>query len=93
MHDITHCCGQDCPLNQTCLRCTAIVVGRQDFFTRLYYNFETAHCDYYWDERPSEDKIRQRAYQLWEQNGCEMDKAEQHWFQARNELIENLRNS
>lgn len=91
--DITRCCGQDCPLQETCLRCTAEIVGRQDFFTHLPYDFVTAHCDYYWDDRPTEEKISQQAYQLWEQSGYQQGNAVAHWLQARKQLIDNLRNS
>jgi hypothetical protein len=90
--DITHCCGQDCPLQETCLRCTASVYGRQDFFTHLPYDFANAHCDYYLDDRPTEDAICQLAYQLWEKSGYQQNNAVRHWLDARLQLIERLRN-
>lgn len=92
-YDITLCYGQDCPLQDTCLRCTAVIVGRQDFFTRLPYDFVTDQCGYYWDDRPSEEKIRPLAYQLWQNRGCQESNASTHWLEARQQLIDKLRNS
>lgn len=92
-NDITHCCGQDCPLQDTCLRCTGVVFGRQDFFTHLLYDVVANHCDYYWDDRPTEEKISQLAYQFWVNSGYQQGKALAHWLQARTQLIDNLRNS
>ena len=92
-YDITRCCGQDCPLQNTCLRCTAVIVGRQDFFTHLPYNFATSQCEYYWDDQPREEKTRQLAYQLWEKSGFQKGNALIHWLEARQQLIDILRNS
>lgn len=92
-YDTLLCCGQGCPLNETCLRCTATIVGHQDFFGSSPYNFNTCHCDYYWDDRPSEEKVRQLAYQLWETNGYQLGNDLQHWFQTRQQLIDRLRNA
>ena len=33
-----------------------------------------------------EQKIRERAYQIWEQEGCVDGRAEQHWQMAKLEL-------
>ena len=92
-NDITLCCGQGCPLKETCLRCTGEVVGRQDFFTRLPYGLVSLNCKYYLDDRPTEEKIRQLAYQLWEKSGCQEGDALTYWLAARKQLIYNLRNS
>ena len=92
-YDITRCCGQDCPLQETCLRYTASVYGRQDFFTHLPYDFVGSHCNYYWDDRPTEEAIRQLAYQLWEKNACQQNNEVSYWLEARRQLIEQLRNS
>jgi hypothetical protein len=92
-YDITRCCGQDCSLQETCLRCTAFVYGRQDFFTHLPYNFASSDCDYYLDDRPTEEAIRQRAYQLWEKNACQQNNDVANWLDAQKQLIDNLRNS
>ncbi len=37
-------------------------------------------------EADREDKIRARAYQLWEEEGRPEGRAEQHWFTARESL-------
>jgi hypothetical protein len=34
-----------------------------------------------------EQKIRERAYQLWIENGCEHGKAEMHWLAAQREVL------
>lgn len=91
MSDITHCYGQDCPLQNTCLRYTQQVFGRYDAFTRLPYDFATKHCDYYWDETPTDERIKQRAYQLWQAQGCPENSDKMFWFAAREQLIEQLR--
>jgi hypothetical protein len=92
-HDITHCCGQGCPLKETCLRYTGEVVGKQDFFTRLPYGLISLNCKYYLDDRPSEEKIRQLAYQLWETSDRQEDNSLTYWLAARKQLLDNLRNS
>jgi hypothetical protein len=38
------------------------------------------------DERALEERIRQRAYRLWHQEGCPQGRADVHWDQAA-ELI------
>jgi hypothetical protein len=92
-YDITHCWGGNCPLQDTCLRCTAVIGGRQDFFGSSPFNKITGDCEHYWDDRPSEEKISQLAYQLWQQSGCQHGNAVTHWLVARKQLIENVRNS
>lgn len=92
-YDITHCGGQDCPLQDTCLRYTGLIAARQDFFGSPPYNFATGHCEHYWDDRPSEEKISQLAYQLWQQSGCEHGNTLSYWLQAREQLIYTIRNS
>ena len=34
-----------------------------------------------------EQNIRERAYQLWVEDGCEHGKAEMHWLDAQRELL------
>jgi hypothetical protein len=92
-YDVTHCVGQDCPLKETCLRYTAAIVGRQDFFTSAPYNFLTHSCELFWDDRPTELAIRQLAYALWQNSGDHQNNALADWSQARQQLIDNLRNS
>lgn len=89
--DITRCCGQGCPLNESCLRCTSLVTGRQDFFGACPYDFAASSCEYYWSDRPSEEKIRPLAYQLWEKSGCESGNSLAHWLNAQQQLIDQSR--
>jgi len=35
---------------------------------------------------PSEDAVRQRAYELWEEDGCPTGKPDEFWHRARAEL-------
>ena len=35
---------------------------------------------------PQSDEIAQRAYQIWQENGCQEGCEEQHWHQAEREL-------
>jgi hypothetical protein len=35
-----------------------------------------------------EDKIRERAYQLWQQEGCQAGRHEDHWRRAMQELTD-----
>ncbi|OSI19550.1 hypothetical protein BSZ22_11150 [Bradyrhizobium canariense] len=34
-----------------------------------------------------EQNIRERAYQLWMENGCEHGKADMHWLDAQREVL------
>jgi hypothetical protein len=34
-----------------------------------------------------EQNIRERAYQLWVESGCEHGKAEMHWLDAQREVL------
>ena len=91
--DITLCSGQNCSLKENCLRYTAVYYGRADFFGHSPYNTTSKTCDSYWDERPADEEIRPLAYQLWEKSGGESDNVLTYWLQAREQLIEQLRNS
>ncbi|MBP7281589.1 MAG: DUF2934 domain-containing protein [Leptospiraceae bacterium] len=92
-YDITFCGGGNCPLKENCLRFTGIAFGRQDFFGNIPYDFVNSNCDYFWDDRPSEDKIRLLAYQLWQKEGQQQEKDLEYWLEAQSQLIINLRNS
>ncbi len=92
-YDITLCDGQHCPLKETCLRYTATIHARQDFFGKPPYEERKQHCQHYWDDRPSEAKIRERAYQLWEEKGGEQGNDVDYWLAAREQLLYQVRNS
>ncbi|MBD2245031.1 DUF2934 domain-containing protein [Nostoc sp. FACHB-888] len=38
--------------------------------------------------RPDENKIRLKAYEIWQQTGYSDGKSIEHWLQAEKELIE-----
>jgi hypothetical protein len=40
---------------------------------------------------PTEQEIAQRAHRLWELRGCPAGTAQQDWFEAEQELLENAR--
>jgi Protein of unknown function (DUF2934) len=39
------------------------------------------------DSIPSQDKIRNRAYELYESRGCEPGRAQQDWLRAEQEIL------
>ncbi|MBC8110778.1 MAG: DUF2934 domain-containing protein [Verrucomicrobia bacterium] len=83
--DITLCAGGDCPIKQKCYRFLAEILGRQDFFGQLPYNFDTNSCEYFWENRPDKGEIRLRAYQIWQEKGCPEGKSTEIWLQAEKE--------
>ncbi len=88
-YDITQCPGVDCPLRERCYRFRAIPAARQDWFGRAPYDPPTNRCDHFWDIAdlaPTEAHVRDRAYVLWQREGCPEGRAEAHWHQARAEL-------
>jgi Protein of unknown function (DUF2934) len=91
-YDVTMCLGQNCPIKQDCYRFTAKIRGRQNFFGEAPYNFATNSCEHFISNRPDDDKICLRAYEIWQQTGYPDGKSVEHWLQAENELIE-LKNS
>jgi len=38
-------------------------------------------------DKQLEERIRQRAYELWMQNGCLPDRSEEYWYQAEQEVL------
>jgi hypothetical protein len=38
-------------------------------------------------DKETEQKIRDRAYELWMQNGCLPDRADDYWYQAEREIL------
>lgn len=85
-YDITLCPGQNCPIQNNCYRFTAEVLGRQDFFVEAPYSFNKNSCEYFIDNRPDENKIRMKAYEIWQRMGYPNGKAIEHWLQAEKEL-------
>ncbi len=85
--DITRCSGDDCPKKESCLRFTAAVHGRQDFFTPPPYDTTTANCTYYINDQPTEDEIRKQAYHFWMQDGCFEGYDTEYWLRAKDYLV------
>ena len=82
------CAGGECPQKAHCLRFTAVVTGRQDFFgLPPYLNSQTA-CGFFLDDRPSQAAIRLQAYLLWEKGGNVHGKSIDYWHQAEVYLLE-----
>jgi Protein of unknown function (DUF2934) len=91
--DVSMCAGGDCPKKTHCLRFTAAVYGRQDFFgTPPYLSDPTRVCPYFMDDRPSEAAIRTEAYLFWERDGCPDGQSEAYWMQAEAYLLARKRN-
>lgn len=85
--DICMCAGGECPQKTHCLRFTAVVTGRQDFFgIPPYLNSQTA-CTFFMDDRPSQIAIRLQAYLFWEKGGCLQGKNVDYWHQAETYLL------
>lgn len=84
--DITRCIGTDCPIKQNCYRFTNKIFGRQDFFAKVPYDFITHSCNHFMSNRPDENTIRLRAYEIWQKMGYPDGKSLEHWLQAEKEL-------
>lgn len=89
MPDITMCPGTGCPMKNRCYRFRAFTAGRQSYFGSLPHDPSTGRCAQLWDVTPfeaTEERIRARAYALWESAGRPEGQAETHWHAARHEL-------
>lgn len=88
-YDISMCPGEGCPLRDRCYRARAVPLARQDWLGSAPYNATTNRCELFWDLdslAPNETSIRDRAYAIWQSEGCPEGRAESHWQQAREEL-------
>lgn len=86
------CAGGDCLKKDHCLRFTGAIYGRQDFFGTPPYAATTGLCDYFIEDRPSDEAIRAYAYILWQKMGCPEGQHEANWWAAEAHLL-NLRRS
>ncbi len=86
-YDITLCSGEGCPLRKYCKRSTLEVLGRQDFFGTVPFNTTTKDCDYFYENETFRALQREKAYQLWQQEGNPHGKDEQHWQEARQAVL------
>jgi hypothetical protein len=87
IYDITLCLGKNCPIKQNCYRFTAKIPGRKNFFTNIPYNVTTDSCENLIGNHPSENKIRLKADQIWQQMGCPNGKSVECWLQAEKQLM------
>ncbi|MEO0933465.1 MAG: DUF2934 domain-containing protein [Cyanobacteria bacterium J06641_2] len=85
--DITLCPGENCPIKQNCYRFTLQVMGRQNFFTQIPYNSSTNSCKHFISNLPREEKIRIKAYEIWQQMGCPSSQSLECWLKAEKELM------
>lgn len=86
LDDRTLCLGDNCPIKQNCYRFTKRKSGRQDFFVKSPYHAITNSCDYLINQCPDENKIRLRAYEIWQNMGYPDGKSLENWLQAEREL-------
>lgn len=91
--DITACPGQGCPLRETCLRYTGVFHGRFDSFTSLPYDAQARQCAQFVSDRPAAAEIRELAYKLWQQDGCNEGRNLEYWLRAEQQLVDLRRNS
>lgn len=87
-YDFVLCLGTNCPIKRNCYRFTVKILGRQDFFTTTPYDFTTNSCKHFMSNRPNENKIRMKAYEIWQQAGYPDGKSTENWLQAEKELME-----
>jgi len=92
-YDITMCSGGDCTLKDHCIRFTGAVYGRQDYFGSVPFDETTKNCQYYLDDLPNDERVREYAYQLWQSRGCPEGDDLGIWLLAQNELLAKNRNS
>lgn len=85
--DICMCLDSECPFNENCLRYTATVYGRQDFFGSSPFSKLTGICTYYIDDRPSETDIKEKAYFMWQEAGCPIGNDVFFWKKAYSFLL------
>ena len=86
-YDITLCPGKSCPIQKNCYRFTAKIPGRKNFFVKAPYQIKTNSCEHFISNRASENQIRLKAYQIWQQMGCPNVKSVECWLQAEKELM------
>ncbi|CAH0995391.1 hypothetical protein EMA8858_01512 [Emticicia aquatica] len=78
-YEITLCAGGDCPIKQYCYRHTAEILGRQDFFGSVPFDYTTKKCYYFLKNEAYFEQIRKNAYKIWENNGKPDNSSVSHW--------------
>jgi hypothetical protein len=89
-HDITLCAGGDCPLKQFCYRHTTEVLGRQNFFGSLNFDFSTNHCQFFIKNDTYFGHIRLKAFKIWETNKLPDKNSKHYWQLAEDEFLLNI---
>jgi hypothetical protein len=89
-YDITLCAGGDCPIKNFCHRHTAEVLGRQDFFGTLPFNFSSKKCTYFLRNEAYFEYIRKKAFKIWELSDKSANNSTTNWEQAEEEFFSSL---
>jgi len=92
-YDVLMCNGGKCTLKTNCLRFTGIILARQDFFGSPPFDSSNNSCVHFMSDRPSSEKISKRAYLIWLENNCQVNKDVEYWLKAECELIDRIRNN
>ncbi|MDP2344219.1 MAG: DUF2934 domain-containing protein [Deltaproteobacteria bacterium] len=80
------CGGGDCPRRHRCERHTTEIFGRRDFFGEPPYDLVTGECEYFLEDFMVVQKVRERAYYLWLEEGRPEGRAFEHWQRAEQQL-------
>lgn len=89
-HDITLCAGGDCPLQQFCYRYTTEVLGKQNFFGSLNFDFTTKNCSFFIRNDAYFGHIRLKAFKIWETDKQPNKTSKHYWQLAEEEFLLNL---
>jgi hypothetical protein len=89
-HDITLCAGDDCPLKQFCYRHTAELLGKQNFFGSLNFDFSTKNCPFFIKNDNYFGHIRLKAFKIWEMSDKTAQNSKHYWQLAEEEFFSNL---
>jgi hypothetical protein len=88
MYDILLCPGEGCPFKNYCFRHTAEILGRQNFFGSTPYQEKRNTCDYFYENSFFHSEVQLKAYQIWQNQGCPVGQAMQHWQEAKIQVIQ-----
>jgi len=90
-YDMCMCDGGKCLLKQNCLRFTGVAFGRFDSFGSPPFDKKTQTCQHFYSDKPKENAIKLRAYQIWLNKGRVLNTEAENWEQAEKELIDEIR--
>ncbi|WP_394994051.1 hypothetical protein, partial [Emticicia sp.] len=86
-YDITLCAGGDCPIKQFCNRHTAEILGRQDFFGSIPFDFFNKNCSFFIKNDNYFGHIRLKAFEIWEMSLNQSQNSLQYWQLAEEAFI------